>query len=211
MGHWGLGPFENDAALDLTEEADTRGAAAFRDLLRDAAERDRDDGIDDDDGAAVIAAAAIVVASRRGPLPKMPRPVVDWLAAHPGAFDAEDEECARRALERVVAAGSEIRALYEEAGADALERELGGLMRTLGVVPSTSRDARRKAADAGIPPAILREILIGTLRGRGLTLEETERRRIDACDDVAELSRWLRRATEVNEISELFVVEGGAR
>ena len=46
--------------------------------------------------------------------------------------------------------------------------------------------------------------LLTVLEGRGLAVSTAERGRIEACTDLAELERWLRRALTITSTAELF-------
>ncbi|XTZ14883.1 DUF4259 domain-containing protein [Micromonospora echinospora] len=70
MGASGLGPFENDGALDLCDELKEGGGSEAYEILqsalRAAQEVDGNHYLEKDEGEAAIAAAAIVAARRVG-------------------------------------------------------------------------------------------------------------------------------------------------
>ena len=133
MGAWGLGAFENDDALDWVAELeeDESGDAVRRAL--DAA-ADAGGYLEAPEGAEALAAAEVVAAAAGRPGEGLPEEVEAWVAAHGGAVAGEAER-ARRAVDRVAAADSELRELWEEAEGSAgpwhelladLRRRLGG-------------------------------------------------------------------------------------
>ena len=117
MGTWDIGPFDNDDAADFSGKLDAMPehdrVAAIREALRDAAECDG--YLDSDIGAPAIAAAALVArdlvdaarfASPYGP--KQPLPPLP-----PGL-----KPLAVAAIDRTLAADSELAALWGEGGGE---------------------------------------------------------------------------------------------
>ena len=116
MGTWGLGPFENDTALDWVWELQEGGLEVLAGTLRRAAESDPNEYLEAPDGDEAVAAAAVVAAARAGDEIAVPDEVAAWLAEHRGGIDDTFADAARSALDRVVAPNSELRELFEEAG-----------------------------------------------------------------------------------------------
>ncbi|MFD7237712.1 DUF4259 domain-containing protein [Streptomyces syringium] len=117
MGTWDIGPFENDMAADfactLDEAAENDREAIVRQAL--VATINTQGYLDSSEGAEAVAAAALVAARcpRGEPVssvygPKEPmRP-----------FSADLRACAAEALDRVLAADSELAELWDENGDD---------------------------------------------------------------------------------------------
>jgi len=118
MGAWGEKAFENDSALDWIAELESAGVDLLRDALLCVAETDNDDFVDVDDGSAVIAAAEIVAAALGRGRDRLTSAARAWLDQNPEAIVLNDLELARRAVERVLGSGSELRELWDETGAD---------------------------------------------------------------------------------------------
>ncbi|WP_030234613.1 DUF4259 domain-containing protein [Streptomyces sp. NRRL S-350] len=115
MGTWDIGPFDNDTAADfaggLDEAAPGEREAVVRAALLGAAQAG--EYLDGDEGVEAVAAAALVAAqcpggtavvSSYGPKEAVPLQAVELRAL------------AAAALDRVVAAGSEVAELWDEAG-----------------------------------------------------------------------------------------------
>lgn len=80
----------------------------------------------------------------------------------------------------------------------------------------TQRDYRyrvdwlRKANEEGREEGLLREArraLDLVLGARGITLSDVGRARVEACEDVATIERWLARAVTVSGEDDLFVTD----
>ncbi|TQF06621.1 DUF4259 domain-containing protein [Kitasatospora acidiphila] len=115
MGTWDVGSFDNDAAADFAGELDEAVEGARAELVRAAlrAVLTEDGYLEGDSGERAVAAAALVAAYCPGGEPVNPvygprRPV-------PG-LGGELPALAAAALERVVAAGSELAELWDESG-----------------------------------------------------------------------------------------------
>ncbi|MDX3849517.1 DUF4259 domain-containing protein [Streptomyces sp. AK02-01A] len=141
MGTWDTGHFDNDSAADFAGELDGSAAGERTDLVREALLRAIGAGrLDDEDGAVAVAAAALVAAQCPGgpPVetvygPDEPLPL----------FPAELGGLAARALDRVLADGSELRGLWADA-----EGESGPWLRGV-----TALRTALTAAASGIPGA----------------------------------------------------------
>jgi Domain of unknown function (DUF4259) len=114
MGAWGHGTFENDSALDWTENAfKPGGAAAVEAALRYVAESAEDAYIDVDEASAVVAAAEFVAAARDGDLSKLGA-AQNVFANHRQSLSSPQLlPLARRALERILHR-SELQELWSE-------------------------------------------------------------------------------------------------
>lgn len=116
MGAWGLGPFENDGALEplaqLREEEDDAVGAAFRAVMAEP------DYVEVDAGQGAVAAAEILASAYGRPGDELPEEVARIVALYRERLLGEVElvEQARQALARLTAEGSEIAELSDEAG-----------------------------------------------------------------------------------------------
>ncbi|MGY4644911.1 DUF4259 domain-containing protein [Cellulomonas sp. URHB0016] len=127
MGAWGSGIFDNDTAADWAGGLDDAEAADRPALVRTAllAAVEADDDLDLDDASVALAAAAVVAAG----LPDGPDvnhnygPDVETLVGL--RLDPGEVDLALRAVDRVVAEGSEWRELWEEA--DSLDEACGAI------------------------------------------------------------------------------------
>jgi hypothetical protein len=117
MGAWGEKAFENDSALDWLADLEDGGVTALRDTLSRVAGTGADDYVEVDDGSAAIAAAEIV-AGAFGERDRLTEEAIAWLDANRGAVVPGDKLAAKRAVERVLAEGSELRELWDENGPD---------------------------------------------------------------------------------------------
>jgi hypothetical protein len=128
MGAWGVGPFENDSALDWRDDLQRCAPDKRVELIRDAfmAVVGQGDSYLDSDFAVEAIAAAAVLASQLPGGPTVASLGADFVAAG-GGFDVPGDlpPLALRALDRVVAEKSEWRSLWAEA--DMLD-ELAGVL-----------------------------------------------------------------------------------
>ncbi|MGI5531350.1 DUF4259 domain-containing protein [Streptomyces syringium] len=140
MGTWDIGPFENDMAADfasaLDEAAETDREAMVRQAL--IATINTQGYLDSSEGAEAVAAAALVAARCPGgePVssaygPKEPMP----------AFAADLRACAAEALDRVLAADSELAELWDENGDDRWRQSVSRLREIVAPQNRTSADA----------------------------------------------------------------------
>jgi hypothetical protein len=118
MGAWGEKTFENDSALDWLAELEAGGVAVLRGTLSRVADTDEDAYLDVDNGTSAIAAAEIVAAALGHGRDRLTENATAWLDANQGTVVPEDLTLANRAVERVLAGGSELRALWDENGQD---------------------------------------------------------------------------------------------
>jgi hypothetical protein len=112
MGAWGTGNFDNDQACDWAFDLEETGTAAITEAFEAVASAD--DYLDAGDGTDALAAAEVVAAAlgRRGTA-ELPEEVEAYLATKP-TIEPAVVELARRAVERVCAAGSELSELWED-------------------------------------------------------------------------------------------------
>ncbi|MBQ1072963.1 DUF4259 domain-containing protein [Micromonospora sp. C31] len=119
MGTWAAGPFDNDAAADwcaaLDDASPQRRALLVEQALREAVREG--DFLDSWPGARAVAASAVVAAHLSGGPPVDSAYAPEFLAAGGRlALSAELPALALRALDRVLADGSELAELWDEAG-----------------------------------------------------------------------------------------------
>ncbi|SCL35919.1 protein of unknown function [Micromonospora rhizosphaerae] len=120
MGTWDSGPFDNDTAADWCGDLDDADGAKRPELVREALSRaaGADGYLDADAACQAIAAAAIVAAQQPGGQPITSPYAPDFLLDG-GRLDLPDDLAvlAVRALDRVMAADSEWRDLWQEPAA----------------------------------------------------------------------------------------------
>jgi hypothetical protein len=207
MGAWGEKAFQNDSALDWLAELEAGGVAALRSTLSRVADTDEEDWVDVDDGASAIAAAEIVAAALRPGRDRLTKAASTWLDAHQGSLVAEDLNLANRAVKRVLAGGSELRALWDENGPDSawhtdmrllLERLTTdtGTVASAALTSDTKKTSRRARVDERSKQA-----LVTFLRARGLEPTAQQMARIRASQDAEELRRWLSRAVHAPSVA----------
>lgn len=209
MGAWGEKAFENDSALDWLAEFEVDGLTLLRETLSRVAELHGDEYLDVDDGAASVAAAEIVAAALGRQRDRVPATLNGWLDAHEGSLVGDDQELARRALERVLRAGSELRDLWEEGGTESpwhadvqvLLSRLGGDGRAS---ERTGTPASTKAAPKRATFEREKQALATFLQVRGLQPTEQQLARIQASHDAAEIRRWLARVVTARSVAELL-------
>lgn len=210
MGAWGEKAFENDAALDWLGSLDDEGIDAVRGVLSHVAEAEREEYLDVDDGAAAIAAAEVVAASRHGS-DRLTKKAKAWLTAHAPEIADDDLALARRAVERVLVGGSELRDLWNEAGpdngwraqVDALLVMLGGDPQAIAEEEESALDDDDDLGDDDLGDEHPKQALLTFLFARGLVPDARQRARIEAGTE-AEVTRWLGRALTVKSVAELF-------
>lgn len=131
MGTWAATSFGNDAASDFAYEVmDAADATAcLAEALREAA--DATDYLDSHEGARAVGAAEIVAALHGRTGGYLPGDLPAWVEARRAAGpppDADLAALALRALDRIVAADSELKELWDEAEAfEEWEGELNAL------------------------------------------------------------------------------------
>lgn len=122
MGAWDEGPFDNDTAADWVyefEDADqAAGLARIQGTLAEVANVGSDVFLDSDAGTEAVAAAEVVAAIRGLAVERSPynEGALDWVTRTAPAADQALVDLAVSALDRVVAAGSELAELWDVAG-----------------------------------------------------------------------------------------------
>ncbi len=123
MGTWDCGPFDNDTAADWCGDLDDANPGDRPTLIRAALARatDEDDYLDSDFACQAIAAAAILAAQLPGGQPIGSAYAPEFLREG-GSLDVPEDLAALavRAIDRIMADGSEWRDLWQDAaGRDA--------------------------------------------------------------------------------------------
>lgn len=120
MGAWGEGPFENDDAADWSGEFDgasqSDGLRTIRETLSHAADSSVDDYLDAPEGSSAVAAAAVVAMINGHAVDRSPysETVIAWVERSRPQPDPQLRDLARRALQRVLGANSEVAALWRD-------------------------------------------------------------------------------------------------
>ena len=128
MGAWGDGIFQNDTAMDYLgdlSDAPDAGGATLRGSLEDAAGTPADEYLDSDVGSEALAAAAVVSAAAEGsPVDRSDPSVNEYLDKVTPHVPDGLAPLAVQAIDRVLAAESEIVELWEETdGLDAFRAQ----------------------------------------------------------------------------------------
>jgi hypothetical protein len=210
MGAWGEKAFQNDSALDWVAELTAGGVATLRASLSSVATTDEDDSVDVDDGAAAIAAAEIVAAALGHGRDRVTTEIGTWLDSHSRSLVAQDATLAKRAVERVLGAGSELRSLWDEGDSENAWRAdvnvlLTRLARAAGAAESTSTMANPPGTER--PRAVGerdKQVLVTFLQARGLEPTAQQMWRIRTSRDLAEIRRWLARAVHAPSVAALL-------
>jgi hypothetical protein len=201
MGAWGAKAFENDSALDWLVELEAEGVEGLRDLLVRVAQTDEEEYLDVDDGAPAIAAAEIVAAATGCGRDRVPEAVLAWLDANEAEVVEEDVSLAGRAVERVVAASSELRELWEDGGPDSpWHADVRVLLTRLGRPARVGAPVRphEQAEEAE------KQALLTFLRARGLEPSEAELARIEGAEEASSIRRWLSRALFASSVRDVL-------
>jgi hypothetical protein len=207
MGAWGEKAFENDSALDWLAELEAGGVVTLRATLSNVAIMEEDDRVDVDDGASAIAAAEIVAAALGHGLDRVTTEIKVWLDDHSGSLLVEDAVLAKRAVERVLAAGSELCSLWDDNGPDnAWRMDVGVLLSRLagaaGAAGSTSN--RDNPLGAQLPRTVGerdKQVLVTFMQARGLEPTPQQMARIRATQDSTEIRRWLARVVHAPSVA----------
>lgn len=206
MGAWGEKAFENDSALDWLNDLEEEGVSALRGILETVAETGADEYVDVDDGSAAVAASEIVAAALGYGRDRLTKPVRRWLDANPDAIVADDLLLARAALERVVAAGSELLELWNDGGPDSeWHTDVGVLMKRIGARTPEPRSAESDAdpLDGG-DIETSKQLLLAFLAMRGLVPDASQLTRIHDSTDPAEVARWINRSRDAASVRSLL-------
>jgi hypothetical protein len=209
MGAWGEKAFQNDSALDWLAEFQVRGLVMLRDTLSRTAGLHVDDYLDVDDGASSIAAAEVVAAALGRQRDRVPEELSAWLDTHQDSLDGDDQVLARQAVERVLAAGSELRELWEEGTTEsAWHADVGALLGRLGGNASSAESVRTKGIARILPKRATfereKQTLVTFLQARGLRPTAQQMARIHASHDANEIRRWLARVVNAGSIAEML-------
>jgi hypothetical protein len=141
MGAWGYGSFENDDALDWLHALEgTRDETVVRTALANVAGAAADDYVQAPEAACAVAAAEVVAAAAGAPAPNLPDEVPEWLAEGAATVPPEWSELARHSVMRV-REKSELRELWDEAGARGWLESTADLLERLGGTPYAPRDS----------------------------------------------------------------------
>jgi len=137
MGAWGHGIFDNDDAADWVYELEESSGDALLERTLTTVADAADEDVEAPDAAAALAAAEVVAAALTGSSDTLvaggpySEGAVRWVEANGGSARRSLAPLALRALRRV-RDSSELRELWEEAGADEWLAEVAGLERRLG-------------------------------------------------------------------------------
>jgi hypothetical protein len=105
---WGIGPFDNDDAIDFAHELlESDDLTPAREAL--AATTDTDGWLELPEGSRALAAAAVVVAAFSGEVIRLPKELAAWLDNHADAATLADARLAMDALLRIAGPDSELR------------------------------------------------------------------------------------------------------
>lgn len=118
MGAWGPNVFENDVAADWADGlSKARTLALVRGALKKATKSKK--GLDADAASEALAACEVIARLRGhfGPRTTSNEAVDAWVRTHPSAVPRDLLKLARHAIDRVFGDGSELRQLWEDAGA----------------------------------------------------------------------------------------------
>ena len=193
------------AAQVLTRSKCPSRAASPR--LSSVATTDEDDSVDVDDGAAAIAAAEIVAAALGHGRDRVTTEIGAWLDSHSRSLIPDDAALARRAVERVLGAGSELCSLWDEGGLENAWRAdvevlLTRLAETAGAAESTSTMVNPLGTER--PRAVGerdKQVLVTFLQARGLEPTAQQMWRIRTSRDLAQIRRWLARAVDAPSVA----------
>lgn len=132
MSAWGMGPFENDDALDLVGEINDSTPDEIADLLTDVLSvPDQDESLDEVDGYEAFAACALL-GVKLGRLESDQPDVLDAVAKIPTESVGALLPDARQMLTRILGENSEFAELWIESGRlEKIRGEIGKIQRAL--------------------------------------------------------------------------------
>jgi len=113
MGAWGMGPFENDDALDWVSDLSEGGVKCLTATFKELPKSKPDDDIETGQCCNAIAAAEVVAAMNGRGLKDLPEEITEWLATKPKSTP-ELVALARSAIERI-GKDSELKDCWDEA------------------------------------------------------------------------------------------------
>ncbi|HSU18094.1 DUF4259 domain-containing protein [Longimicrobium sp.] len=130
MGAWGVGSFDNDAALDWLDTLDRLGAEALLIAFQTIAEED--ERIETEQARIALAAAEAVAAARGHAAPDLPGELAEWTDAHGRTVDDALAAQAKDAVTRI-RDRSELADLWEEQDSGPeWDASIAGLLERLG-------------------------------------------------------------------------------
>jgi hypothetical protein len=112
MGAWGTASFENDAACDWVYELERSQGDEF--LMKTLKEAQTQEYLDSHEACCAIGAAEVVTALMSRPCPGLMDGIEKWVASHRDLPTNDLAEQARRSLERILSAKSELLELWED-------------------------------------------------------------------------------------------------
>ncbi len=207
MGAWDEGPFANDEALDWLPELEGGGASELRRTLAVAAAFPADEYLDVDEGSSALAAAEVVASAFEHERKSLPAQVARWLEEEGGSLTAEDAALAKKAVERVLGAQSELSSLWGESGPEnGWHTRTQALLARLTTHAGSAQVAEGALSAVGEREAGAREkqALFAFLQARGLRPNAQQTTRIDASRDRAEIHRWLALVVTATSVDALF-------
>jgi hypothetical protein len=132
MGAWGIGPFENDDALDFIAELKAEGVPVVRAAVEEVALLAPDGYLEASSCSRAIAAAEVLAGARGRPAPDLPPEITDWLSTDP-RVDESLVPPAAVAMTRILE-GSELKELWESStDGPAWERRVADVRERLGI------------------------------------------------------------------------------
>ena len=134
MGAWGSRAFDDDTANDWAYELEDVGDLSLVDSALTEVEEVGDDYVDGDVACCALAACEVLTRLRGKPgyCDAYTEKVDLWVSDHPLEVPSFLLERARRAVDRITSEGSELRELWEEAGAGEWRAGVEDLRRRLG-------------------------------------------------------------------------------
>ena len=134
MGAWGAGTFQNDTALEwLAQLEDSSDDSLLRTAIEPAAAITRAGELDSGAAAIALAGAEVVAAAKGQPGADLPEGLSGWLEQFGGAVGDDLPIPARQAVERI-AASSELKDLWDEAGDNDWNEVVGDLRARLATI-----------------------------------------------------------------------------
>lgn len=112
MGGWGTGSFDNDDAQDWLGQLHSLTIDDLRSVLASAAHQG--DYLEAPESSVVVAAAETIATLKGTPPQTVPREIAEWVSKVQGGANAELNELARRAVNKV-RLNSELKDLWLEA------------------------------------------------------------------------------------------------
>jgi hypothetical protein len=134
MGAWGAGAFQNDTAVDwVAQLQESSGDSLLRSAIEPAAAIDGGGLLDSGVAAIALAAAEVVAAAKGQPGGDLPETLSSWVAQFGSDVGDDLPIPARQAVERI-AASSELKELWDEAGDNDWNEVVGDLRARLATI-----------------------------------------------------------------------------